>query len=120
MYDRGEVIQMNYLKGIGYAVATWVVVFVVISILIKFNWFDIQFVRYLTAFIAPVAVYFFAANLSIKSSTEALGYGVIIVIVGLILDYTISRQYNAEIFASRTLWAGYVLTLFTPMLKVKR
>ena len=111
---------MNIGKGIGYGIATQVIVFVVISVLIKFGWFDIQVVRYLSALIAPIAVYFFASNLAIKSGYEALSYGLVIVIVGLILDYAISRQYNADIFSSRTLWAGYILTLLTPMLRIKK
>lgn len=111
---------MNYGKGVGYGVATWIIVFVVISVLIKLGWFENQIVHYLSALIAPVAVYFFASNLSIKSGSDAFGYGIVIVLVGLILDYAITRQYNADIFASRTLWAGYVLTLLTPMLKVKK
>lgn len=111
---------MNWLKGIGYGAAIWVIMFVLVSALIAFNINDIKIVHYLAALIAPVSAYFFAGYLKPNSTSNAISYGIVFVVVGLILDYLITTKFKANIFASRTLWVSYGLTLLAPLLQTKK
>ncbi len=55
-----------------------------------------------------------------KKVSEALAYGLSWVVIGVILDLLVTRQFKADIFTSKALWVGYLLILLAPLLRVKK
>ena len=111
---------MDWKKGIGYGLAIWVVMFVLVSALIAFKVYDIKIVHYLAGLVAPILAYIFAGYIKPSDASKAIGYGIIFVAVVLIFDWLITTRFNADIFSSRTLWVSYGLTLSAPLLQAKK
>lgn len=111
---------MDFKKGVGYGLAIWVIMFVLISALIAFNMNDFKIIHYLAALVAPVLSYYFVGLIKPKNNSIAISYGALFVLTGLILDYLITMRFNATIFTSKTLWISYLLVLVVPLFQVKR
>ena len=74
----------------------------------------------ITTVISLVAVYFCAKNIAPKNYLEAIEYGLIFAVVGVILDFLISKRFAPDIFISVSYWVSYILVILVPLLTVKK
>lgn len=111
---------MNWKKAIGFGILLWVLMFVIVSIFIAFKIYEFRWIRILTAVIAGITSFLLAGLAKPTKIGWALLYGLIWVIICVILDVLVTMRFNPAIFAARSLWLGYVLVLFVPLLKVKK
>lgn len=111
---------MNWKKAIGFGILIWVLMFVIVSIFIGFKIYDYTWMKVVTIIIGAAIVFFFAKKVKPNKVILALTYGLIWVVIGVILDALITMRFNEEIFASRALWVGYILTLLIPLLAIKK
>lgn len=111
---------MNWKKAIGFGLLLWIIMFVVVSAFVAFNWYQFLWIQVVIAIIAGIIVWILADYVDIKNYSLALSYGLTWVIVGLILDALISYQFDNSIFTSWTLWLGYLLVLLVPLFRIKK
>ncbi len=111
---------MKIGKAIIFGLLLWIIIFVFVSALVAYNFYELTWIQIIIAVVAGLISFILAGILKPASAGTALGFGVIFVIVGLVLDYFITKRFNAEIFSSWSLWLGYLLVLFAPLLKVKK
>lgn len=104
----------------GLGILLWVIMFVIVSIFIGFNIYQLAAIPFITALIGGVVSYLLARNAKPKKISLALTYGLIWIIISIILDAIITTRFNATVFSSWTLWLGYLLGLLAPMLAVKK
>ena len=111
---------MNWKKGIGFGVLVWMVMFIVVSILIAYKMPQNMTFSVVVTVVTLVAVYFFARNIKPKSSGEAIKYGLVFAIVGITLDFLISKRFAPNIFSSVFYWVSYILVVLIPLLAIKK
>jgi hypothetical protein len=111
---------MNWKTGIGYGVAIWILMFVIVSVFIGFKAYDNSAAKVVTVIIAGVLSYLFARKAKPANAGKALSYGVVWAVAGLILDAIVTIRFNPAIFAAKSLWLGYLLVLLAPLLVVKK
>lgn len=111
---------MNIKRGIGFGLLLWVIMFVVASVFVAFNMQDATLLSVLMLVISAVAVFILAGYVMPKSFGQALSYGLLWAVVGIILDYLISVKFAPDMFSSAYYWISYLLVVLVPMLKVKK
>lgn len=111
---------MNWKKAIGFGFLLWVLMFVIVSIFIGFKIYDFVWMEVITAVISGIISFILARYVKPAKAAAALAYGVTWVIIGVILDAIVTTRFNPAIFASWSLWLGYVLVLLAPLLAVKK
>lgn len=111
---------MDWKKALGYGVALWVVMFVIVSALISFKAYQGAVMLVVVAIISGIISYVLAGYAKPAKANDALLYGVSWVVVGVVLDLLVTSRFNAAIFSSWSLWLGYALVLLAPMVRVKR
>ena len=111
---------MNWKKAIGFGIVIWILMFVIVSIFIGFKIYGSVVMSIITALIAGVLSFLFAGKLNLKSVGLALGYGIVWLIIGYLLDLIITSRFNAQILSFWSLWLGYVLILLAPLLTIKK
>ena len=113
--------KLNWKKAIGYALLLWVIMFVVVSILIAFKWYDGSgLMAWVVAVVGGVVSLILAGYLRPATAGAAFGYGAAFVIIGVVLDAIITTRFNAEIFRSVPLWVSYALVLLAPLLRIRK
>lgn len=109
---------MNWKNALGFGVALWILMFVIVSVLIAFKLYPVYPI--LAALFAGVVSYVLSGYARPKNNSEALTFGATWVVVGVVLDALITTRFSAGIFGMWTLWLGYALVLFAPLLKVRK
>lgn len=107
---------MNYFswaKALGYAVLIWAIMLLIASAIayavgIGNTW------AFILAFAAGAVSYIFAISASPENSSQAFGYGLAWVILGVFLDLVITSRFQSNLFSMWTYWLGYVLVFFGP------
>lgn len=110
---------MDYKKAVGLGILFWVIMFGAVSIILP--WYD-KFVwaKVLIAVFAGILTFTLSQYLKIENYSDALLFGMIIVVVSIGLDIAIVTRFNAEIFTYWQLWLGYALALFAPSIRFFR
>jgi magnesium-transporting ATPase (P-type) len=85
----------------------WMIVFVVTSILIAFNFYDSVFSRILILTLAGLLGYIFSKGSASSKVTKAAFIGMGFIAISLLLDGVITYRFDSVIFRSAYLWAGY-------------
>ena len=111
---------MNWKKAVLYGLALWVLMFVIISVFVGFKIYENVITQVIGALIGGGISYFFVRKIGASSMLKALMYGASFVVVGLILDFAVTKRFNDQIFTTWTLWLGYGLVLLTPLAAVKK
>lgn len=111
---------MDLKKTLGFGVALWVLMFVVVSALMAFGVYQQQWGKALTVAIVAVVVYTLAGYAKPRKAMEALTLGASWVVIGILLDFFVTAKFNAAIFEYRTLWVGYVITFLLPLARTKK
>ena len=112
--------KFNWKKGLGFGIIVWAVMFIVVCILLAYKMPQNMLFTVIVTAITLVAVFFFAKNIAPKNYVEALEYGVVFVIVGIILDFLISRMFAPNIFKEVSYWVSCLLVALIPLLTVKK
>ena len=107
-------------KTIGYGLFIWILMFVIVSIFVAFNLKDALWVKLATAVIGGVIAFVLAGKITLATYGSALSFGLVWAIIGLVLDYLVSRKFEPAIFSMWTYWLGYALVVLAPLLRVKR
>ncbi len=110
---------MDWKKLIGFGVLIWILMFVTVSIFIAYDVYKFIWMQVIIAVIAGIIAFILAGVVKPSKIALALGYGLIWVIIGLVLDAVVTARFISEIFASWSLWLGYLLVLLAPVLRVK-
>jgi len=111
---------MDWKKGIGFGLAIWVLMFVIVSIFIRFGIYELQAMMIITPIISGVIAYILAGLVKPQNYMAALQYALTWLVVGVILDALITMGYNPAIFSSLYLWLGYILMVLAVFLRVKK
>lgn len=110
----------SWSKAFGFGALIWLIMFAIVSALVGFDvtmtsiWWAL-----LVAVIAGFASYIFAGYSNMESSGQAFGYGIIWVIIGLVLDFIVTKQFEPNIFSSWVYWGGYALVLLAPWFRLE-
>jgi len=111
---------MNWKKGILFGLLVWAIMFIVVCVLLAYKMPQNMLFTIITTIITLVAVYFLVRNIAPKSYLEAIEYGLIFAVIGIILDFLISKRFAPDIFVSVSYWVSYVLVVLVPLLTVKK
>lgn len=110
---------MNWKKGIGYGALLWLIMFALVSVLLN-SYYLYAWMPIIIAIIAGVISFILAKYIKPINTKMALSYGLLWVIVGLVLDFFVTKQFNPDIFNAWSLWLGYISVLLAPLLVVKK
>ncbi len=108
----------NWPKAIGFGVLIWAIMYAVVWLSMAINIYDSVITKIILVLIAGVISYMFAANSKSMSTSQALGYGLMWVVVGVVLDLLITSQFYSTVFSMWEYWVGYALILIAPMFQV--
>ncbi len=111
---------MNISKSVGLGVACWGVMIVAMFIFMAFKVADNAIFEWISAIVGGIASYWLAGYLKPSSMGTALGYGVVFVIVGVVLDLIITEKVMPGALSMLPMQVGYVLVLLAPLLQVKK
>ncbi len=112
--------KFNWKKGLGFGAIVWAIMFIVVCILLAYKMPQNMLFTVITTVITLIAVFFLAKNIAPKNYMEALKYGVVFAVVGIILDFLISRMFAPNIFNEVYYWVSYLLIILVPLLTVKK
>jgi len=110
---------MDWKKLIGYGALIWLILFGVICVFVAYKSTG-SLMTYSILVVTIVVVYVMAGFVKPDSLKKAASYGFAWVIVGLVLDYLISRKYSPEMYSMWSYWVGYLLVLIVPVLRIKK
>ncbi|KKS26329.1 MAG: hypothetical protein UU87_C0002G0008 [Parcubacteria group bacterium GW2011_GWA2_42_11] len=111
---------MKYIKIIGYGGLIWVLMFAIMSAFVAFGVSDTLWVKIISIFIGGMIAFILAGLIKPASLAGALIVGLVWVVIGLALDFFISKYFAPDIFKMWNLWLGYFLTFIAPTLRVKK
>ena len=110
--------KFNWMKAIFFGIFIWAILFAV-GLLLSATGVVIGIGALLTlAIIAAFVTYAFAVSASPQSATQALGYGLSFVVIGLLLDVLITRNLVAGLYSIWSYWLGYLFILVSPMVRL--
>jgi len=107
--------NFSWSKAIGYGAIIWLIIFAFVSGLVGLGLYGSVWVQLGIALLVGILAYVFAQSTAVKGIPQALSYGIIWVIIGLLLDLVVTMRFEPAIFSSWTLWIGYALTLLAPL-----
>lgn len=106
-----------FIKALVSGIIFWGVIFAVISgLLTWYNSSDMAKIA-IAIGIGVIAV-LLADFLKPSNMNQALIYSFAWVIVGLILDWSITTRFNSQIFSSIYVWFGYALMFVSPIIYI--
>ncbi len=111
-------IDINWKKAIGIGVLIWLLMFAFVSAVLDLYQSTI-WMKIVVALVAGLLAFFLTIYVKPKNVGTALGYGLVWVLVGIILDGLITMRFNSEIFKLWSLWLGYLLILIAPLFKIE-
>lgn len=111
---------MNWKKTIGLGLLLWVIMFAIASVFVAANWMDAGWASIVLLVITILITLALAGALKPVSAGSAFGSGVVWAVISLVLDYLITRRFDADIFSSWEIWVAYILIILLPMAKVRR
>jgi len=112
--------KFNWKKGLGFGAIVWAIMFIVVCILLAYKMPQNMLFTAIVTLISLIAVFFFAKNIAPKNYMEALEYGLVFAVVGIILDFLISKRFAPDIFYQASYWVSYLLVVLVPLLTVKK
>ena len=112
--------MLDLKKTVGYGVALWALIFVIVSAFVGFKMYDVPGIELVVALIGGVIAYVLAGYAKPKNTVQAIAFGASWVLVGIILDALVTMKFNPLIFQSIYLWLGYALVILAPALRVKK
>lgn len=116
---------MNWKKALGFGALIWVVMFIVISILVGYglvtsNDSGWSLWSIVTLAVTVLVTYLAARNVAPVSYSQAISYGLVFAVVGIILDYFISTRFAPNIFSSLSYWVSYLILALVPLSVVNK
>lgn len=110
---------MGFKKLVWYGILIWLIMFAVVSAFMDaYN--EKTWVKVTVVLLAGIIALILAGKAEPSSATIALGYGIGWVIIGVILDTLVTMKYNPDILQNKWLWAGYVVILLAPLLRIRK
>jgi hypothetical protein len=108
----------NWLKAIVYGALTWGAGGIALWAL-TFTDLSAGWTHGLVAAVIGLTAYLFALEAKPENLSQAVGYGVVWVAIGMVLDAVITRAFDAHIFTSWQYYLGYALALLAPMVELE-
>lgn len=109
--------NFSWIKTLGLGALLWLIMFAVVSALVGLNIYANLWVQLLTAVLAGLVAFFMSPYLHSRSAGQALSYGLVWVVVGLLLDWLVTYRFDNTIFVQASLWLGNVLVVVAPWLQ---
>lgn len=112
---------MNWKKALGFAVLVWIIMLALSSIFVAFG-MSVKSVIFnmLIIIITVLLVYLSARFLAPSNYKVAIQYGLLFAVIGIVLDYFLTKKYTAGIFDSLFYWIDYILVVLAPLMAVKK
>lgn len=110
---------MNFKKALGLGLLLWIIMFAVASAFVAFK-FSNSLMTWAIIIVEAVVALLLAGWAKPATAGKALGYGLTWVVVGLILDYLITKHFAPGVFSTWGYWVAYLLVLIMPTFKVKK
>jgi hypothetical protein len=112
---------MNWKKGILFGVVVWAIMFVIACIFVAYKVpSNSTFFNIVLTVLSAIAILIVAGFVAPKNAGQALGYGILFAVVGIILDFLISSKFAPGMFRSSYYWLSYILVIILPLFRVKR
>jgi hypothetical protein len=111
--------KFNWSKAVGFGVLIWIVMFVFVSLIISIGVYDYIISAVAVVLIAGIIAYMFSSNAKPISVSQAISYGLVWVITGIVLDLLITLKFNAEVFSHWEYWASYAFIFIAPMINIR-
>lgn len=111
---------MNWKKSVGFGLLLWIIMFVIASVFVILNWLEASWGSLVLGIIGGGVALILAKYVRPSSPKMALSCGLTWVVVALILDLAVTKQFNPGFFGGWEIWFGYALILLAPLLKVSR
>jgi hypothetical protein len=106
-----------YSKAIISGFVFWAAMFALVSMFLNlYNQYYV--VRIMISISSGIIAILLVDYLKIEKMKQALIFSLIWLIVGLILDYSVTMKFNNQIFNSMYLWLGYGLMFVSPLIYV--
>jgi len=112
--------MFNWKKAIGFGVLIWIIMFVTASIFVAYGVQSGTVMSLVILLVTLLAAYFCARNLVPTRCGQALGYGLVFAVIGIVLDFVISSRFVGGMFSSMWYWVSYALVVLTPCIAVKK
>ena len=113
--------MFNWKKGILFGLLLWVIMFVIASIFVAFKLpTESVFFNIFWIVLSAIVVFICAHYLMPRNISQAILYGLIFAVIGIVLDLIISARFVSGLFASVYYWISYLVVILTPMLRVKK
>ena len=110
---------MGFKKLVGYGILIWLIMFAVVAAFLP-SYNEKTWVKVAVVIFAGLLALILAGRAEPNSVTIALGYGLGWAIIDLMMDVLVTMKYDANIFQSKWFWAGYILILLAPLLRIKK
>ena len=107
--------NFSWAKAFGYGIAIWMIIFIVAAILAVGFGVTLGVGMWISlAVLAGIISYLFATGTNAATSGQALGYGAMFAVIGIVLDALISARFQSNLFGLWEYYLGYALILFAP------
>ena len=99
----------------------WAIMFVIACIFVAYKVPSTStFFNIILTVLSAIAILIVAGLVAPKNAGQAIGYGLIFAVVGIVLDYMISSKFAPGMFRSSYYWLSYLLVIILPLFRVKR
>ena len=113
--------KLNWKKGIGFGVLLWIIVFVIICIFVAYKIpTESSLAQIIFILLSAIVVFILTGFVKPVNTLEAVKYGLVWVVAGIILDLLISQRFAPGMFSSVYYWIRYALVVVVPILRVKK
>ena len=110
--------NFSWAKAFGYGIGIWLVMFIVTAVVVSGMGIALGTgLGVSLAILAGVVAYLFALGTNSATSGQALGYGAMFAVIGIVLDALISARFQGNLFGLWEYYLGYALILFAPWLE---
>ncbi len=109
--------NFNWMKAIGFGIVIWAVLFALVWASMSMAVYGSIITKLVLVIVAASLAYSFTPDARFITTAQALGYGVSFVVVGVLLDLIVSRQFDSAIFSAWEYWLSYALILISPMFR---
>lgn len=110
--------NFNWSKAIGFGIAIWLMVFALSRLLVGLDLRDSIWASAAIVAVAGLASFLLTRNLRLENSSQAMLYSLTWVVVSVLLDATVTAQFNPVVFTAQSQWLSYAAILFAPLLEL--
>lgn len=109
----------NWTKALGFGLLIWALMAGALWILGSFESIGPLWAHGLVSALGGIAAFLFAGTTRAENGTQAAGYGLAWAAILLALDFVVTQQFDAHVFATWQYWLGSGLVFLAPWLQTE-